>query len=76
MSYKDPDQNAYGAAKHRSKKQGPRRSNDTFVFDEQEHQSIRGEEKPNLLLRLKAFLTSRYAILTLILMLTGALIFY
>ncbi|MDD4462046.1 MAG: penicillin-binding transpeptidase domain-containing protein [Eubacteriales bacterium] len=76
MSYKDPDQNAYGAAKHRSKRQGPRRSNDTFVFDEQEHQSIRGEEKPNLLLRLKAFLTSRYAILTLILMLTGALIFY
>lgn len=53
-----------------------RRGEDTFVFDAQEHEAIRGEDKPGLLLRLRSFLTSRYAMLTLIFLMTGALIFY
>lgn len=47
-----------------------------FVFDRQEEeQAVVREEKPSLLLRLKSFLSSRYAILAIVILLAGSLIF-
>ncbi len=47
-----------------------------FIFDRQEEeQAVVREEKPSLLLRLKSFLSSRYAILAIAILLAGSLIF-
>ncbi len=47
-----------------------------FVFDRQEEdQAVVREEKPGLLLRLRSFLSSRYAILAIVILLAGSLIF-
>jgi penicillin-binding protein 2 len=47
-----------------------------YIFDQPLEGSIKGEEKPNLGKRLRQFLKSRYAVLSLIFLLAGSLIFY
>ena len=48
-----------------------------FMFDRQDRdQSVVREERPNLMQRLRQFISSRYALLTVIFLMCGALIFY
>ena len=47
-----------------------------YIFDQPHEGSIKGEEKPSLGKRFRQFLQSRYAVLALIFLLAGALIFY
>lgn len=48
-----------------------------FLFDRQEEdQAVIKEERPGLLHRLKTFISSRYALLSIIFLLSGSLIFY
>ncbi len=48
-----------------------------YLFDHQEdEQALLAQERPNLAQRLKSFLSSRYALLATIVLLSGCLIFY
>lgn len=56
---------------------GLKKSDPWFLFDRQEEDAaVIKEERPGFLRRLRSFVTSRYALLSMIILLAGSLIFY